>query len=482
MRKDTYKFFSEPSTDWRVIKLDWEKLGMEEMKAGTPLDIEGNIANNADVFGILMDDVDQKRNTEARVVIAGWLDTEAAAEHCGIKLSGEAKTALEGIRTYGGGGASHWDDLEGKPFGDKSVVETVLLEETEFVILEGSGSVKETLNVEIGKDYNVYYNGEKYVCTAFVHPDMVNDWAWTLGNMRAFNWEEEPDTGEPFFVVQDNSKISVGVTNEDWYPKIKITQTTETTTPIPKELLPEPLRFGEEVSGFEITWDGNTDGLVCVADMLYKVSDETPKLEQLYGAKFVTNTGHEMTFTEEGLSEITYSPDGNVLFPVEGLLICYKANIEVEGIHIPEAGVYFMSAGGTYATLLSNEHTVITPIDEKYLPESVKGGSGGDFVIYVTHDGSGKLSTSDKAFAEIREALKAQKNVRLIHKHSDGYHRVAYLDEYEAESADTSAHHAIFQSYYGGANYLHVIKITVFDAEPTNWTYKDTKIFDNRKV
>ena len=80
--------------DWKVIPLDWEKIGKDELKLGTPMSRDGVEANDASCYGILMDDVEKSKHFQARVIVSGCVDFAKAEEYSGIKISEEAKNAI----------------------------------------------------------------------------------------------------------------------------------------------------------------------------------------------------------------------------------------------------------------------------------------------------------------------------------------------------------------------------------------------------
>ena len=116
---------SEDNLDWREIVINWEGMGddVTEIKAGTPMDAEGNIANNGNCFGLMMGDVLRTRS-RARVVISGPVDLDEAEANSGITLTDEAKAAMRDVwfpgKSGGGlptGGAAYQQlvtDGEGK--------------------------------------------------------------------------------------------------------------------------------------------------------------------------------------------------------------------------------------------------------------------------------------------------------------------------------------------------------------------------------
>lgn len=89
---------SVDNLDWREIVINWEGMGddVTEIKAGTPMDADGNIANNSNCFGLMMGDVLRTRS-RARVVISGPVDLDEAEANSGITLSDEAKAAMRDV-------------------------------------------------------------------------------------------------------------------------------------------------------------------------------------------------------------------------------------------------------------------------------------------------------------------------------------------------------------------------------------------------
>lgn len=109
-----HKMFGADALDWRQVKIDWDAVTEDLIKAGTPIDKEGRICNDGNVYGILMDDVQRKRNKQARVVISGCVDLKKLEEHSGIKLSQATRAALPDVWVNTG----DWDSMENKPFGE----------------------------------------------------------------------------------------------------------------------------------------------------------------------------------------------------------------------------------------------------------------------------------------------------------------------------------------------------------------------------
>lgn len=120
-------------------------------------------------------------------------------------------TRTEAINTSGGTSESvtpDWNATEGeagfiknRPFGYKiaDIVPETTLELFDLGGINGTIlPVAEGASIDAGKEYVVYYNGAKYVCTAKVDG--------TVGNMDAV--EGTGDTGEPFVTLLDTSNFT----------------------------------------------------------------------------------------------------------------------------------------------------------------------------------------------------------------------------------------------------------------------------------
>lgn len=97
-----------------------------------------------------------------------------------------------------------------------------------------------------------------------------------------------------------------------------------------------------------IRWDGNTEGLVSVANVLYKVSNLTPPIEQLIGAVYVTSIIGETEAATVMSGDIQPAYSDNVavddVMVINNVgMIAYSNNITFNGITVPEAGIYFLA-------------------------------------------------------------------------------------------------------------------------------------------
>jgi hypothetical protein len=149
--------------DWREVKIDWDAMAGDVIKAGTPMSREGLIANDGNAYGILMDDVQRKRNKRGRVIVAGCVDVAKAEEHSGVKLSAAAKKALGDVWSQGFGGALP----EGVPYAQTTEVAlvkdvTTRVNNTTYIV-DGAGAA---IKIELGKKYRVMWDGVEYICPA----------------------------------------------------------------------------------------------------------------------------------------------------------------------------------------------------------------------------------------------------------------------------------------------------------------------------
>jgi hypothetical protein len=148
--------------------------------------------------------------------------------------------------------------------------------------------------------------------------------------------------------------------------------------------------FGEKtVMGDTLTWDGNTDGLETGSQLyysettiLYRISEETPRLSDFSDGFSVNIFGSEMSF--DGSYAADFCGVGTALC-TDYIFIIYEDDVTIE--NEPSVSVYTFPKKGIYAkeflelTSLTIpgyngfERTEITPLPNKYLPESHQFGS-----------------------------------------------------------------------------------------------------------
>jgi len=83
----------------RAITLDTAAFTDGVCKAGTPISGSGTIANDANVLGILLEDVYEER-PQATVVYDGTINTAVAQAHSGVTIAAAAKGALPKVTFF----------------------------------------------------------------------------------------------------------------------------------------------------------------------------------------------------------------------------------------------------------------------------------------------------------------------------------------------------------------------------------------------
>ena len=266
-----------------------------------------------------------------------------------------------------GGGVKHWDDLEGRPFGD-SVPFVVLAETT----IETDGLFGDVTGVEIslepGKSYTVTWNGAVYECICY-----ESDGEFLLGNGQGV-WAE--DTGEPFLIHWYLGSLRVEAIDGS------VSVTLSISTKVLETLDNKYLGILEKTSSDTLTWPGDTEGRVSSSDgQFYKVSDAIVREEDTVNGATVVVNGKELTIPG-GAQMVTpgvfvhiaddYPDFPDVVYHVQEEAV----GTDVAGFSFPEAGVYFRYEGGPVSSLTLPGYTgfVEEKIKRKHLPDSLFTG------------------------------------------------------------------------------------------------------------
>lgn len=85
----------------KPVKIKWNNIDLP-LKAGTPIDIGGNIANNKNAVGIIMQTIQTKPSStdSISILVAGDVLLDEVEKDAGIKLTDAALHALDGIRFH----------------------------------------------------------------------------------------------------------------------------------------------------------------------------------------------------------------------------------------------------------------------------------------------------------------------------------------------------------------------------------------------
>ena len=125
-----------------------------------------------------------------------------------------------------------------------------------------------------------------------------------------------------------------------------------------------------------ITWDGNTEGLVIVADVLFKVSDLVLTDEQIKTATVTLSNGSAIYIGDvwENMVSNEMVAEDCVVFEDAAAVFVRKDNIEIYGLTFTQKGIYFTSYNGVYITSFTTTEpveqtkTMVKKLDKKFLP------------------------------------------------------------------------------------------------------------------
>ena len=140
--------------------------------------------------------------------------------------------------------------------------------------------------------------------------------------------------------------------------------------------IPKPLTYDympegyPKKDGWVIEWDGNTEGKIVVdvgSTQLYKISDIVPSVDDLLSATVIMPGYPGETFTITSDNIHVESDDIIVTSSPIKITIASKDNAYVDGITIPEKGVYTFSNAIKFKMYKEN----ITPMSIDFLPKNL---------------------------------------------------------------------------------------------------------------
>lgn len=127
-----------------------------------------------------------------------------------------------------------------------------------------------------------------------------------------------------------------------------------------------------------LTWDGNTEGLVCVDNVFYKVSDLILTDEQIKSGTIQVSSGETINIADtwEAMESQGFITADIVMVSDAGCIFVRTDGAILEDIvTFPEKGIYFLRYGTNYISAFTTTEpveqvkTVVHKLDEKYLPE-----------------------------------------------------------------------------------------------------------------
>ena len=181
----------------------------------------------------------------------------------------------EGDITIEGGGASSWNDLTDKPFGEEQLIEWTFDEDVVFSQDYGDGYIESdgeyTLigGLIVGNEYKVTYDGEEYTCVCYDSDGL------SLGDESI--WGGEPTGDYPFaaYAYDYDGQWYIGfATPTTGEPHISIAGVWKTITKLSSEVLPQASDGG---AGIISRWA--VQDIIC-PDFSYYENVTTPNMFQ----------------------------------------------------------------------------------------------------------------------------------------------------------------------------------------------------------
>jgi predicted nucleic acid-binding Zn-ribbon protein len=179
------------------------------------------------------------------------------------------------------------------------------------------------------------------------------------------------------FIPEDSkgiaSKVAAGVAEAKAYTDAEIAKVSTGGGSVPKPLtydyMPEGYPKKEVVD--VITWDGNTEGLVNVSGVIFKVSDVVLTRADIIKARLKITSISDGTVKEVEVGDENIFDCGDVFAVTDAVMVAQKDNITFSGLTFPEAGVYFMcSPGNQYVSEFSGfETTTVASISYEFMPK-----------------------------------------------------------------------------------------------------------------
>lgn len=404
------------------------------MRAGSPISMKGKLANDNTAMGILLDDV-TREYPMGEIVILGFVDYEIAQNASGITLTPEAKAAMKNITFVGdpesgssGGGKvvqADWNQYDAAApdyIKNRPMYQDIIEWESEHIqVLKGEKKSVKVENVPIimGEKF-WFYASEGDGGSVTLKPAYIGV-TRSLGSSDGLKFyclieeAEEPGKYNVTFTYDNQSKYNeatdayIAYKHESFKPLDAQFLPDDGVTTIVKENFPGGVGYEETATVNEplnITWDGNTEGLVSVpmkfGGAYYKVSESVftnEQIKQMY---------YHVTYNPDGIYKLIDSWDSavesgrvtdNIVAPDNDSFIVFVRNAGAtlfEGqpweVTFLECGVYFKKEtedfGGNYILDLRTDEsieyakTVQHKIDEKFLPES------GSKTLKIYYDGS----------------------------------------------------------------------------------------------
>ena len=80
--------------EYKYINLNWDSISGDVVEAGTPINADGEIANDNTAIGVMVDSCDRQWKRTAKLIVAGVLDELEAQTCSGMTFELNCKLAL----------------------------------------------------------------------------------------------------------------------------------------------------------------------------------------------------------------------------------------------------------------------------------------------------------------------------------------------------------------------------------------------------
>lgn len=151
------------------------------------------------------------------------------------------KRYIDNLTLGGGGGSVDWADIQNKPFGDGLVT---LVDNQTITLYDGQGMIEPFVELLLGEEYTVIYNGTEYKSTAIAMTVEGIGSGIAIGNGAIFGGE---NTGEPFIIGYMNSMTLLAVA--DGSSEVVLTVIGEEVRKIDAKYIPESTCFYADSEG-----------------------------------------------------------------------------------------------------------------------------------------------------------------------------------------------------------------------------------------
>lgn len=308
------------------------------------------------------------------------------------------------VRGITGGGATSWNDLTDKPFGEVNgdtltwdgntdglftmpVQVDMMGEEVPGVFCHISNVVPpiDVMRDNVGMRLvtnGIVYEGEDLQSFSIYEDDGYAALLLIIVHIIPYDNYTVPNLTSSGDIIFPYKGIYV-LYKEGEVANVTLTIPNYTGFTVTKKLdvkyLPESHQFGE-VNGDTFTWDGNTDGKIGVPELgIYLISDkpfssndvENGMKVTIYYKQHNAEQSHELRDYEIYVNSDGFITDESVFsVPYDN----YVAT-DLGGIVFPNAGIYALNTGDIYVSSITipgcTDFIVTKPLDAKYLPESV---------------------------------------------------------------------------------------------------------------